>query len=63
METNNATNWSEELEFVQVMRNKSYHEVLNFSQIRSYICAPMKPAIAKSVLPRNFTINMTTKAE
>jgi hypothetical protein len=61
METNNTTNWSEGLRFVQAMKNRAYHEETKCSPYKALFGVPMKLGIADSVLPRNVTVNMTTE--
>ena len=63
METNNTTKRSEGLRFVQAMKNRAYHEGMKCSPYEAMFGVPMKLGIAKSVLPRNLTINMATEEE
>jgi hypothetical protein len=63
METNNTTKWSEVLRFVQAMKNRAYHEGIKCSPYEAMFGVAMKLGIANFVLPRNLTINMTTKED
>jgi hypothetical protein len=63
METKNAIKWSEGLQFVQAMKNRTYNEGIKCSPYEAMFGVPMRLGIANSVLPRKVTINMTTEED
>ena len=63
LQSNSTTHWGDGLGFVQVMKNRAYHEGIKCSSYEAMFGQPLKVGLIRSNLPDDATEDIFTEEE
>ena len=63
LQSNLATHWSDGLQFIQVMKNRAYHESIKCSLYKVMFGQPMKVRLKTSILPDDAIDDISAEEE